>query len=264
MGKLEKEIKILNIEVEDAIKKLKKMGAQYKGVKEQKIYTYDVPTIYFRFLEAKELLNSDNELLIKTALKKISTILNEFEDLVDDKVLNKIYKEMNIENFNNLLNCNPKKMIDTFNKSKVFNQEISKCLINPNKWVRLRKSNDKIELTVKHIYEKETSKLQKVQEYEIKVSDLEEANELLQSIGVVKRNYQEKIRHSFEYKNAEIEIDEWPLLEPYMEIECDDEILIENIIKKLGYGDKEIVSLNTEQLYKRKDIDVLNISELKF
>ena len=85
MGKLEKEIKILNIEVNDTIEKLKKIGAQYKGVKEQKIYTYDVPTIYFRFLEAKELLKSDNELLINTTIKKISTILKEFEDLVDDK-----------------------------------------------------------------------------------------------------------------------------------------------------------------------------------
>lgn len=264
MGKLEKEIKILNIEVNDTIEKLKKNGAEYKGFKEQKIYTYDVPTIYFRFLEAKELLKSDNELLINTTLKKISMILNEFADLVDTKILKKIYKEMKIESFNNLLNYNSKKIIEIINSSATFNQEISNYLINPNKWIRLRKSNDEIELTVKHIYEKNTSKLQKVQEYEIKVSDLKEANELLESIGVVKRNYQEKIRYSFEYKNAQIEIDQWPLLEPYMEIECDDETLIKKIINELNFSNKEIVSLNTEQLYKRKNIDILKISDLKF
>ena len=264
MGKLENEIKILNIEMNDTIKKLKEIGAKYKGVKEQKIYTYDVPTIYFRFLEAKELLKSDNELLINTTLKKFSIILNEFADLVDAKILNNIYKEMEIESFDSLLNYNSKKIIEIIDNSYTFNYEISNYLINPNKWIRLRKSNDEVELTVKHIYEKNDSKFQKVQEYEIKVSDLKEANELLESIGVVKRNYQEKIRYSFEYKNAQIEIDQWPLLEPYMEIECDDETLIQKLISELKFDNKEIVSLNTEQLYKRKNIDILKMSDLKF
>lgn len=264
MSKIEKEVKVLDINVNETIDKLKKMGAEYKGFKEQKIYTYDVPTIYFRFLEAMELLKSDNELLITTTLKKINTILDEFADLVDDEILDKIYIEMGVNNFSDLLKYDSKKIFEILNNCKLFNQEISNYLINPNKWIRLRKSNDKIELTVKHIYEKENSKLQKVQEYEIKVSDLDETNQILESIGVVKRNYQEKLRHSFEYNNAEIEIDQWPLLESYMEIECDDETLIQDIINELEFNNKEVVSLNTEQLYKRKNIDVLKISDLKF
>lgn len=264
MSKLEKEVKILDIDVKNTVLKLKELGAKYKGIKNQKIYTYDIPTIYYRFLEAKELLKSDNELLIATTLKKIIIILEEFADLVDDKVLAKIYKEMEIEKFNDLLNLDVKKIIETFDKSDTFNQAISNYLINPNKWVRLRQSNDKIELTIKHVYDKCNSKIQKVKEYEINVSNLEETNQILENMGLAKRNYQEKIRHSFEYKNAEIEIDEWPLLEPYMEIECDDEQLIYDIINSLGFATKEIVSLNTEQLYKRKNIDVLKMSDLKF
>lgn len=81
---------------------------------------------------------------------------------------------------------------------------------------------------------------------------------------IVRRNYQEKIRHSFKYKDAEIELDEWPSLEPYMEIECEDQSIIDEVIKKLNFEVKEIVSLNTQQLYKRKNIDVLKISDLKF
>ena len=83
-------------------------------------------------------------------------------------------------------------------------------------------------------------------------------------MGIVNRNYQEKIRYSFVYKTAEIELDEWPLLEPYMEIECDNEKVIEEIIESLNLHNKEIVSLNTEQLYKRKGIDILKISDLSF
>ena len=74
----------------------------------------------------------------------------------------------------------------------------------------------------------------------------------------------EKVRHRYAYKDASIEIDEWPMLKPYMEIECDNIETIQEIVKLLDLTDKEIVSLNTEQLYKRKNIDVLAISELKF
>ena len=132
------------------------------------------------------------------------------------------------------------------------------------KWIRLRKSNDKIELTVKHIYKKNYSKIQKVKEMEIGVTDLEETNRILESIGLSKRNYQEKRRHSYTYKDAEIEIDEWPMLDPYMEIECDDEDLINEIIDKLNLSNKRIESLNTEALYVEKGIDVLKIGKLKF
>ena len=54
------------------------------------------------------------------------------------------------------------------------------------------------------------------------------------------------------------------MLKPYMEIECDDENIIDEIIQKLEFDSKEIVSLNTEQLYKRKNINILEISDLKF
>ena len=49
-----------------------------------------------------------------------------------------------------------------------------------------------------------------------------------------------------------------------MEIECDDEDVINEIVEKLELNNKEIVSLNTEQLYKRIGIDVHSMSELKF
>lgn len=86
----------------------------------------------------------------------------------------------------------------------------------------------------------------------------------LESIGVARRSYQEKIRYSYIYKNAEIEIDIWPLIQPYMEIECEDENLINEIVEKLELKNNEIVSLNTEQLYKKIGIDVHSMSELKF
>lgn len=112
--------------------------------------------------------------------------------------------------------------------------------------------------------EKKNSKFQNVIENEIEVSSLEEANLILESIGISRRSYQEKIRYSYKYKEAEIEIDILPLLNPYLEIECDDEKIIDEIVNILNLSSHKIVSLNTEQLYKRINIDVHAMSELKF
>lgn len=264
MGKIEKEVKILNIDVQITKNKLENIGAKFISKKEQKIYTYDVPCIYMRFQEACELLKFDNELIQNTAKKKLTLVLDEFVDLISEEKLRLIYEEMNIKSFNDLIGMNNINIINKINSAKLLKEEICNYLINPNKWLRLRKNNDKVELTIKHIFNKHNEKIQKVQEFEIDVSDLEEANKLLEQLGIIRRNYQEKIRHSYKFGNAEIETDEWPNLEPYMEIECDDEKLITEIINKLELNDKRIVSLNTEQLYREKGIDILKISDLTF
>lgn len=263
MAKMEKEIKILDIDVNDTKDRLEKIGAIYKGKKEQKIYTYDIPCINTRYDEILLLLKSDNELLRNSAIRKLEVLLDEYLDLEKSDIINKIEKDIDIE-LSELITLNSMEIYNKISNCKLLNDSMHKMKINPNKWVRLRQSNDEVELTVKHVYEKNNKRIQKVKEVEIKVNDITESNKLLEEIGLVRRNYQEKIRYSYVYKDAEIEIDEWPLLDPYMEIECDDEDLISDIISKLDYDDKRIVSLNTEQIYKEKGIDVLKISDLKF
>lgn len=262
MVKYEKEIKILDIDVDDIKSKLESINATFKGVKNQKLYTYDIPTIYYRYLECIQLLKSEKELVKQSAITKLEILFDEFCDLVDDKKISKICKEFKINNLYELLTKDD--LVILLENNKYLNKTISGAMINPNKWVRLRQTNDEIELTLKQVYEKNDDTIQKVKEIEISVNDFEETNLMLQNMGIVRRNYQEKVRHSYAYKDASIEIDEWPMLKPYMEIECDNIETIQEIVKLLDLTDKEIVSLNTEQLYKRKNIDVLAISELKF
>ena len=111
---------------------------------------------------------------------------------------------------------------------------------------------------------KNNLKVQKVKEIELNVSSLKDMNEFLESIGIVKRNYQEKIRTSYRYKDADIEIDQWPHLETYLEIECANSDTIDELLDMLELRDYEIVSLNTQELYRRKNINILEIDELKF
>lgn len=263
MGKLEKEIKVLDIKIDETREKLLKMGALFKGEKNQKIYVYDLPTLYYRFLEIKFLMDSNSQVIILTNLKKLKTLMLEYTALIPFDELESITKELNIKDLNRIDQLpieQVKAILSNLNLEKSF----SKYSINPNKWIRLRESNGKTELTTKHILEKKKSNFQNVIENEIEVSSLEETNLLLESIGISRKSYQEKIRFSYEYMDAEIEIDIWPLLKPYIEIECDDENTIDYILKELNLMNHEIVSLNTEQLYKRINIDIHSLVELKF
>ena len=225
MAKFEKEIKILDINVENIKEKLEKIGAENKGKKEQKIYVYDIPTLYYRYLEIRELLKVDSPILVNTNIKKLEVLIREFKDLINDNDLKDLINKYDLDNLENILNKSIPEITEFLNDKSTENL-FSQLKINPNKWIRLRQSNNKSVLTSKHILEKETFNFQSVLETEFEVSSLEEANLFLESIGVARRSYQEKIRYSYIYKNAEIEIDIWPLIKPYMEIECDDENII--------------------------------------
>ena len=261
---LEKEVKVLDINDEEIMDKLINIGAIDKGVKNQKLYTYDIPTLEYRYKESCELMNSTNMLLKNTSINKLKQVITEYEDLEKNIILDKIYKEMNINNFDELFSKSDDEIVNLISKCKLLSDSIKKFKINPNKWIRLRQSNDKVELTVKNIYNKSDSKIQKVMEYEITTNSFEDTNLLLNSLGLIRRNYQEKIRHSFEYKDAKIEIDKWPMINPYLEIECDNEEVIKEVISLLDLDKYDIVSMNTTDVYKRSGIDILSMPELRF
>lgn len=73
------------------------------------------------------------------------------------------------------------------------------------------------------------SNIQQMQETEIEVSSFEETNELLEKLGFSYRSYQEKVREKYILDEHEIDIDIWPKLSPYVEIEGKDENDIENV-----------------------------------
>lgn len=263
MTKIEKEIKVLDIDVKEIQKKLLKLGARFKGEKSQKIYVYDLPTLHYRFLEIKELLNANNELLINTNIKKLDNLLFEFEELIEETKLNKLLEDMSIKNIRDITKLHLQQIRELIQNKKL-NEYFQTININPNKWIRLRESTGIVELTTKHILTKSKEKIQQVIETEITVSSFDETNQILESIGLAKRGYREKTRFSYQYKNADIEIDFWPMLKPYLEIETEQEELMEEIISKLELNHHEIVSLNTEELYKRINIDVNQMGELRF
>ncbi len=263
MAKFEKEIKILDVDIESMKQKLTKINADFKGKKMQKIYVYDVPTLYYRYLEIRELLKSKSSIIVNANLKKLEVLILEYQDLINEDELALIEQHFSLKSIDEILKKDICEIV-SFLENDIVEKSFKKFMINENKWIRLRQSNNIVTLTSKHILEKQKANIQRVLETEIEVSSLEETNLLLESLGLARRSYQEKVRYSYTYKSAEIEIDIWPLLKPYMEIECEDENIINEILDLLEIKDMEIVSLNTEALYKRINIDVHSMSELKF
>lgn len=258
----EKEIKILDIDVQTAEQRLRDFGAKFVFKTRQKIYIYDLPTIAHRLCECIDMLRiKNNPLVILSYKQKLKNLLVEAEDLLPDSDVFPVLNRYNITKLPEIVEVVSN--IDEFAGLPLVGK-IKKMLINTNKWVRLRDTNGKVTLTVKHVFDKNKESVQKVAEYEIDVGSVDETDKLLTVLGFAKRNVQEKIRTQYRYKDAEIDIDIWPKLRPYIEIESSDTDLYQEIINGCGFNGKEIVSCNTEELYRRIGINSCEIPELLF
>jgi len=103
-----------------------------------------------------------------------------------------------------------------------------------------------------------------MQEIEIKVNDFSKTSDFFEVIGFVIKHYAEKKRIRWVKEDIEFDIDTYPGLETYIEIETTSWEKIENSAKLLGlnYEDKKIFSAN--QVYAMKGIDVGKLLKISF
>ena len=75
MKKMELEVKILDINKDEFIHKIKSMGGTLKKETKQYLYTYDLPTIYGRFIDIKnQLKDNESDIKYETALEKLKLL----------------------------------------------------------------------------------------------------------------------------------------------------------------------------------------------
>lgn len=130
------------------------------------------------------------------------------------------------------------------------------------KWIRLRTNGEVTTLTYKDIV---SDTIDGTKEIEIEVEDFEKTNELLEKIGFKSRNYQENKRIQYILDNVEIDIDSWPMIPTYIEIEGDTENDVTNMIKKLNVDETKVTALNCKDIYEQiYNIDISKIKELRF
>ncbi|MGG3280494.1 hypothetical protein [Paenibacillus solani] len=262
---MEKEIKVLDIDVEQIQRKLIERNATFKSDVVQQIYVYDLMTIYSRFCDVlSHLRNISFDYQYSVCRDKLNVIFQEIDDLTSEEQKKMLFEMIETRRFVDILKQENEGLLDYLSKV----EELVKAFaVNPNKWIRLRKTGDKTTLTIKQIMNNSSDRdelvFQNVSEVEVVVPSIEEGESLLCQLGFAFRNYQEKRRISYIYQGLKIDIDLWPMIPPYLEIEGDDNKEIMAFCEMMEFGAEQLISCNTEEIYRKYGINIYNHRELK-
>lgn len=130
-----------------------------------------------------------------------------------------------------------------------------------SKWIRLRDTGDRTTLAVKEIT---SDAIDGTHEIEVGVEDFAATNALLGVLGFTPKSYQETKRTSFILDGAQAEIDTWPRIPPYLEIEAGSKDEVVRVAALLGYAEEHLIGENTIKIYARYGIDLNEITDLRF
>ena len=134
-------------------------------------------------------------------------------------------------------------------------------------WVRVRDEGDKVTLTFKKTTEHEFGG---AHEIETTVGDYQKTIDIFLAVGLVVHTTQETKRETWKIDGVEVVLDEWPWLNPYIEIEGLSEQAVKDVAQKLGYDWKDAVFGSVTTAYRHqypaitKDEHISEIPEIKF
>lgn len=113
-------------------------------------------------------------------------------------------------------------------------------------WVRVRDEGDKVTLSYKQLNDRT---LHGTQEVSLIVNSFGDSCKLLEAIGLVEKTYQETKRESWSLDGMQVELDEWPWVKPFVEIEGPDESSLRNLADQLGLDWSQAVHGSVEIAY---------------
>lgn len=262
MGQMELEVKILNVDKENFIKKIEDLGAKFIEKSHQVLYTYDLPTLYGRYVDLLTQLNyPESDLKFETAISKLKLLFFDLDNLLNNEQKEKLSTIIGENNFSSLLAKD--NFFEILNNKNLI-EFVKKFHNNPKKWIRLRQTNNKTTIAVKHILAPNDTSIQQMLETELEVSNMQEANSLLEALGFSYRSNEEKQRISYVLYDHQIDIDTWPGLPTYFEVEGKSEKDLNNFLSKLGYSMSDTVSCTVDEIYLKHGISILDRRTLKF
>jgi adenylate cyclase class 2 len=133
--------------------------------------------------------------------------------------------------------------------------------MNENKFIRLRKKNDSVKLTFKSNKEQ---KVDTAQEIEFTVSSMDDAKSFLEAIGLVQYRVVEKYRHTFILDGVTLDIDTWPKIPVYVELEGDSVESLKGVAHKLGFDWDNRFDPDPRYVFKKYGFDFDNIRTVTF
>ena len=116
-------------------------------------------------------------------------------------------------------------------------------------WLRVRDEGDKITLSLKVV---DGNKIENQKEISLVIDSLENARTLLRTIGCTEKSCQETKRELWKIGDVEVTIDEWPFLEPFVEIEGPSEQAVKEVAGELGFEWSKVKFCAVGTLYAEK------------
>lgn len=127
-------------------------------------------------------------------------------------------------------------------------------------YIRVREENQKVTLTYKQICEKGLATI----EHEISVNSYDDTIAFLELIGLKKKRMDEKYRIRYKLDETFIDIDTWPGIPTYIEIEANTENDIYIVCEKLGLDFERRFTGDTLDVFRYYGIDPNSANNLVF
>jgi adenylate cyclase class 2 len=132
---------------------------------------------------------------------------------------------------------------------------------NENKFVKIR-NNGKV---IKLIYKENSNKtIDGAHEIEFEVSDVSAAKAFVEALGLVAYRTVEKYRHTFVLDGVTLDIDTWPKIPVYVELEGESVSAIRDVAEKLGFIWENRFDGDPRFVFKKYGFDFDNIHTVTF
>jgi len=150
-----------------------------------------------------------------------------------------------------------KKVFERIYRRKVFDYPDLR-LDEKGAWLRLRDEEEEITLCFKQRlgvkeHEGKTND-EGMEEIQITVDDFEKTAQIFNRIGLAEKHYVENKRIRYVLGDIEFDIDTYPLIEPFLEIEAGSWKRIDEAIRLLGLNPEQKRIFSTTQVYALKGI----------
>lgn len=119
--------------------------------------------------------------------------------------------------------------------------------LTEHSFARVRDEGDRITLTYKNHF---AEGIDGTEEINVEVSDYENSIALLKACGLHAKSDEDSYRESWELGGVEIDIDTWPWIPSYVEIEGKDKTAVAEVAEKLGFKMDEAVYGSVDEVYR--------------
>lgn len=150
-----------------------------------------------------------------------------------------------------------KRIFEILYKRKVFDYPDYR-LDKVGAWLRVRDEGDRIMLAYKQrtgIGAGKNGNDEGMEETEVEVGDFDKTCEILLKVGLIEKHYWENKRIRYMLDDIEFDIDFWPELKPYLEIEAPLWESVDRGIALLGLNPDNAKKFSTAQVYELSGIN---------